>query len=197
MPRDDGYVGIDDVEVDNYHPRRALDSGVAFVPADRAVKGAIAGMSVRENLTICDVSPHFHKGRLSRSAEKAETATWIDRLSIKTPSTETLIGSLSGGNQQKVMFGKALRLGPKVLLLNEPTQGIDIGAKDQIHTLVDQAAAEGVATLVASTDTEELVRLCHRVLIIVEGQVVSTLAGENINAERIEHTQLQSTRRSS
>jgi ABC-type sugar transport system ATPase subunit len=118
-------------------------------------------------------------------------------LAIKTSGPEAIIGSLSGGNQQKVMFGKALRLSPKVLLLNEPTQGIDIGAKDQIHTLVDDAARDGLAAVVASTDTDELVRLCHRVLVLIDGKVAATLVGDGITAERIEHTQLQVTRRGS
>ena len=119
------------------------------------------------------------------------------RDSIKTASTESPIGSLSGGNQQKVMFGKALRLSPKLLLLDEPAQGIDVGAKDQIHTLVERAAADGVATIVASTDTDELVRLCHRVVVLVDGRVTATLTGGEITAERIEHTQLQTTGRGS
>ena len=95
------------------------------------------------------------------------------------------------------MFGKALRLGPKLLLLDEPTQGIDIGAKEQIHKLVDQAAAEGVATVVASTDTDELVRLCHRVVVLTGGRVTATLRGGELTAEHIEHTQLETSRRDS
>ena len=82
------------------------------------------------------------------------------------------------------MFGKALRLSPRLLLLDEPTQGVDIGAKDQIHSLVEEAAAEGVATLVASTDTDELVRLCNRVIVLVDGRAVATLSGGQITAER-------------
>jgi len=197
IPSDDGVVAVNGVEVANYQPRDALDAAAAFVPSDRAVRGTVGIMSVRENLTLCDVSTNFVKGRLRRKRETAETRSWIERLSIKTPSSETIIGSLSGGNQQKVMFGKALRLSPKVLLLNEPTQGIDIGAKDQIHTLVDHAAADGMATVVASTDTDELVRLCHRVIVLVDGRIVSTLTGDAITAERIEHTQLQVTGRTS
>jgi ribose transport system ATP-binding protein len=194
MPRLDGDVQVCTVEVDNYEPRSALDAGAAFVPADRGVKGTVSNMSVRENLTLCDVSPNFVGGRLRHKREIAETRGWIERLSIKTKSSEALITSLSGGNQQKVMFGKALRLSPKLLLLNEPTQGIDVGAKEQIHTLVDHATAEGVATVVASTDTEELVRLCHRVIVLIGGRIAATLRGDEITAERIEHTQLQTTR---
>jgi ribose transport system ATP-binding protein len=174
-----------------------MDAGVAFVPAERAVRGTIGPMNVRENLTVTDLSRHVRGRRLRRRDELTETNQWVDQLSIKTSSTESLIGALSGGNQQKVMFGKALRLEPKLLLLDEPTQGIDIGAKDQIHRLVDEAAAAGVAVVVASTDTDELVRLCHRVVVMSNGRIKSTLVGEQIAVERIEHTQLDSSRRAS
>jgi ribose transport system ATP-binding protein len=152
-------------------------------------------MNVRENLTITDVRRFLKGMRLSRRAEIDETIVWVQRLSVRTASTEAPIGSLSGGNQQKVMFGKALRLSPKVLLLDEPTQGVDIGAKEQIHAMVEKAAADGVATLVASTDTDELVRLCNRVIVLVDGRPVATLSGDEISAEAIEHTQLQTTGR--
>lgn len=193
--RDDGLVVLDGTEIANYDPRHAIDNGVAFVPAERGLRGTVLGMNVRENLSITDLERHVRGGRLRKKLEVHETKEWIERLSIKTSSTESPIGSLSGGNQQKVMFGKALRLGPKLLLLDEPAQGIDIGAKDQIHRLVDEASIEGVATLVASTDTEELVRLCHRVEVLVDGRIVATLRGSDITAENIEHTQLQSTGR--
>jgi ribose transport system ATP-binding protein len=197
MPRDDGDVWIDSEPIPNYQPHAAIGAGAAFVPAERGVRGAVATMSVRENLTLCDVGRNFVGGRLRRSSEVKETKQWIDRLSIKTSSTEALIASLSGGNQQKVMFGKALRLTPKVLLLDEPTQGIDVGAKDQIHRLVDEAAGNGMAVLVASTDTEELVRLCHRVVVMADGRILATLTGGQITTERIQHTQLQSSGRTS
>ncbi len=197
IPRAAGSVVLDGVELANYQPRQAIDRGVAFVPAERAVRGAIGPMSVRENLTITGLRRHFHRGVLSRRRELDETHGWIDRLSIKTSSSEAAIGSLSGGNQQKVMFGKALRLQPKLLLLDEPTQGIDVGAKEQIHRLVDEAAADGVATIVASTDTDELVRLCHRVVIMSNGHVSATLLGDHIATDRIEHIQLQGSRRAS
>ena len=197
LPRTGGDVTVGGRVVKNFAPRSALDAGVAFVPAERAVRGAIAPMTVRENLTICDVSPHFIKGRLRYRRERAESKDWIGQLSIKTSSTEAPIGSLSGGNQQKVMFGKALRLKPTLFLLDEPTQGIDVGAKEQIHQLIDRAAAEGMAVVVASSDTEELVRLCNRVVIFVEGRVIADLSGPAVTLEAIQHTQLQTTRRAS
>jgi ribose transport system ATP-binding protein len=197
IPRDGGDVVLDGTAIENFRPRQAIQAGVAFVPAERALRGTVGQMNVRENLSISDVARHFRGGRLRRRDEIDETKQWIGRLSIKTSGTEAPIGSLSGGNQQKVMFGKALRLSPKLLLLDEPTQGIDIGAKEQIHRLIDDASAEGVATLVASTDTDELVRLCHRVVVVSNGRVKATLVGDHIATERIEHTQLESSRRAS
>ncbi len=189
-----GEVTVGGTTVPSYAPRAALDSGMAFVPSDRAVRGTVSTMTVRENMSLCDLSPHFIGGRLRKAKEVAEIREWIGRLSIKTQSTEAAIGSLSGGNQQRVLFGKALRLAPRLLVLDEPTQGIDIGAKVQIHALVDEAAASGVATIVASTDTDELVRLCHRVLVLIDGRIAAELVGDEIVANRIEHTQLQTAR---
>jgi ribose transport system ATP-binding protein len=194
LPRDGGRVLLDDKVVPNFAPRDAIRASIASVPAERQLRGTVGAMTVRENLTICDVGRHFRRGLLRRRDEIDETIDWIDRLAIKTSGTEAPIGSLSGGNQQKVMFGKALRLSPRLLLLDEPTQGIDIGAKDQIHRLIDEASAQGVATLVASTDTDELVRLCHRVIVMANGYAVATLVGDDIATERIEHTQLESSR---
>jgi ribose transport system ATP-binding protein len=195
IARTGGEVHVDGHEVDDFAPGSALAAGIAFVTADRAVRGAVATMNVRENLTISNLAPYVRARRLRRAAETADTRVWIENLSIKTSSTEAGIGSLSGGNQQKVMFGKALRLAPKVLLLDEPTQGIDVGSKSQIHGLIDTAAADGMAVVVASTDTEELVRLCHRVIVLVDGRTVSELVGSNITATSIEHTQLQTSQR--
>jgi ribose transport system ATP-binding protein len=197
IPREDGDILLGGQPIANYEPRQAIGAGISLVPAERGVRGTVATMNVRENMSLCDVVRYFRGGRLRRRSEIDETHDWIDRLSIKTSSTESMIGSLSGGNQQKVMFAKALRLSPQLLLLDEPTQGIDIGAKEQIHVLVDAASAAGVATLVASTDTDELVRLCHRVVILADGRVRATLVGDHIATERIEHTQLESSRRAS
>jgi ribose transport system ATP-binding protein len=197
IPRDAGSVVLDGTRMANYDPNQAIQAGFAFVPAERGLRGAIGPMTVRENLSICDVHRHFIGGRLRRKNEIEETQEWIDRLKIKTAGTEAMIGALSGGNQQKVMFGKALRLGPKVLLLDEPTQGIDIGAKDQIYRLIDQASRDGLAVIVASTDTDELVRLCHRVVVLTDGRERITLVGDHITTDKIEHTQLESSRRAS
>ena len=102
------------------------------------------------------------------------------------------MGALSGGNQQKVLFGRTLRLAPQVLVLDEPTSGIDVKAKEQILTLIDEAAGSGAAVLVVSTDTDELVQVAHRIVIMVGGTIVAELSGAEMTTEHVERAQLQS-----
>ncbi|MGI9609779.1 MAG: sugar ABC transporter ATP-binding protein [Acidimicrobiia bacterium] len=192
VPSDEGSVYVGNDAIPNYAPGASLDADMAFVTADRTADGVIALQTVRTNLTLCDVGRNWHAGRLDHKREKAETWEWIDKLGVKTPTTENPIAALSGGNQQKVLFGRALRLDPGMLVLDEPTRGIDVGAKEEIHLLIDQAAADGAAVLVASTDTDELVRLAHRVIVLRDGIVASELTGDDMTVENIEKAQLQS-----
>ena len=187
-----GSVAVDDTEIENYSPKSALNAGMAFLSADRYSQGVIAIQSVRTNLTLSDVKRNWNAFRLDHKAEKVESEDWITKLDVKTPTSETPIGSLSGGNQQKVLFGRSLRLQPSVLVLDEPTRGIDVGAKEEIHQLIDQAARDNTAVLVASTDTDELVRLSHRVVVVVNGRVSTQLTGDQMTVENIEKAQLQS-----
>ena len=120
---------------------------------------------------------------------------WIDRLSVKTAAPQAPIGTLSGGNQQKVLFARGLRLEPRVLMLDEPTQGIDVGAKEEIHTLIDRSANDGSAVVVASTDTDELVRVATRVVVMRNGRIVTELEGDDITPASIERAQLAITDR--
>jgi ribose transport system ATP-binding protein len=192
LPSDRGDVYVDDIAIPNYSPRAGLQAGMAFVPADRSTQGVIPLESVRANLTVSDLRRHWHRGRLRHRDEAEEAIGWIDRLRIKTQGTELPISSLSGGNQQKVLFGRSLRLAPRVLVLDEPTQGIDVGAKEEIMGLIDEAAESGAAVLVASTDTDELVRLSHRVVVLRAGVVADELKGGEMTLEKIERAQLQS-----
>ena len=191
VPSDSGSVAVRDHELPNYDPRAGLRAGLAFLAADRATQGMLPLQSVRQNLTLSDVVRHWRRGRLRHRDEVDDVKEWIARLRIKTSSTEAPIASLSGGNQQKVLFGRSLRVAPSVLVLDEPTRGIDVGAKEEIHLLIDGAAGEGAAVLVASTDTDELVRLAHRVLIMRDGTVAAELSGDEMTVERIERAQLK------
>jgi ribose transport system ATP-binding protein len=182
-----GDVLIDGVELKGGDPRESLTKGLSFVPVDRLRNGILALMSVRSNITISDVERNAHGMRLSHKEEKAEAAEWVKKLSVVTAGTEVPISTLSGGNQQKIMMARSFRLNPKVLLLDEPTQGVDIGAKEEIHAFVDQAAADGTSVVVCSTDTSELARLCDRVVVMYRGQITNTLTrASGLSAEKID-----------
>lgn len=191
MPSDEGQVFVESTGVENYDPRGGLRAGLAFLAADRTTQGVIPSHSVRHNLTLADVRRHWRGGRLRHADERVETVDWVARLSVKTSGIETPITALSGGNQQKVLFGRSLRLAPSVLVLDEPTRGIDVGAKEEIHVLIDRAADSGAAVLVASTDTDELMRLSHRVVVMRNGRIATELSGEAMSVAQIERAQLQ------
>lgn len=192
VPSDAGEVIVGEVSIPNYDPQAGLRNGLAFLAADRTTQGVIPLESVRHNLTLSDLRRHWRGGRLRHRDEVTETRDWVERLAVKTAGTEIPITSLSGGNQQKVLFGRSLRLTPAVLVLDEPTRGIDVGAKEEIHLLIERAAQAGAAVLVASTDTDELVRLSHRVLVMREGRIAAEITGDERTVATIERAQLQS-----
>jgi ribose transport system ATP-binding protein len=172
-------------------PADAIAAGVALVPTDRHGAGSVTSLSVRENLVL--THPRRNAGRfwrLRRSAERAEARRWTTALDIRPPDPDVPFPSLSGGNQQKVVLAKWLRMGPRVLLLDEPTQGVDVGAKAMIHDLARQAAAGGAAVLIASSEDAELCACCDRVLVLRDGGVVGALEGDAINAHALARLQL-------
>ena len=150
----------------------AIDAGVAYVPADRRRGGAVMEMSVRENLTLPLLRPLRRRlWRLDERAERAETQRWMSTVALRPPDPQKELKLFSGGNQQKVVLAKWLRTQPKVLLLDEPTQGVDVGAKASIYELILAAAQAGTGVLVCSSDTKELVTLCDRVMVLEGGRV--------------------------
>ena len=193
-PSDAGQVAVSGRLVRNYAPHDSIRAGMAFVPADRATHGVIPLASVAHNMTLANVRRHWRRGRLRHKEETAECVDWIEQLSVKTPSPIAPIASLSGGNQQKVLFGRSLRLRPTTLVLDEPTSGVDVAAKEQILQLIDRAAQHGAAVLVVSTDTEELVRVSHRIIILAGGAVVDEVSGADMTSENVERAQLLTTK---
>ena len=158
MPSTAGSVVINGIATQNYAPRETVQSGARYLAADRTAHGVFKYSSVVHNTTISDVKRNTKFGRLLLKQERQEAQEWIDKLGVKTAGGEAQIGSLSGGNQQKVLFARGLRLRPTVIMLDEPTRGIDVGAKEEIHSSIDQSAANGAAVLMVSTDTDEIVR---------------------------------------
>jgi ribose transport system ATP-binding protein len=180
-----GTVLVGGKELPGGRPDLSIARGVALVPANRHADGLVLSHTVRENLTLADVTPFWRRGNLSVRAERRSAAEWVDRLFIRTSSTEALVDSLSGGNQQKVVVGKWLRMSPAVMLLDEPTQGVDVGAQAEVHRLVRAAADAGSGVLLCSSDEVELANLCDRVLVLREGRVSCELAGPELTAPTI------------
>jgi ribose transport system ATP-binding protein len=179
-----GSVSVEGREIEPERPDQAIEAGVALVPADRGRDGLVGEMTIAENMTLARLQPYWDHMRLDSKRERAEVLTWIERLDIQPPRPGAPVHTLSGGNQQKVVLAKWLRLDPTVLLLDEPTQGVDVGAKVGIYRAIDHAASGGAAVLLASSDGEELALVCDRVLVLRRGRVHAELEGE-ISPEQI------------
>jgi ribose transport system ATP-binding protein len=167
-------------------PRDAIAAGLALVPEDRKSQGALLDMDVRENTSLTSLKRDSQKGVfLNRRAEKELAKEGIESLSIRTPGDWQLVRFLSGGNQQKVVIAKWLAMEPKVLLLDEPTRGIDVGAKQEIYKLIEDLASKGLAILFVSSELEEVMGLADRVLVMHEGEVSGELLRGEMSEERI------------
>ena len=175
-------------------PAAALAAGLAFVNGERARYGMFANLPVRHNLTMGSLRRHVRRGHVQVRSERREIRQWIDELGIVTRGTDAPITSLSGGNQQKVLIARALRLSPAVLVLDDPTSGIDVKAREAVHRIVEERADRGLAVLMASTDSDELARLCDRVLVLGHGRVTRVLRrSEDLSAPAIDHAQVSLT----
>ncbi len=166
-------------------PQAAIAAGMALAPEDRKQHGLILAMSVRENASLPSLRRDQRSGFLNHAAEETVARNTIEQLGVKTPGLEQTVQHLSGGNQQKIVLGKWLALKPRLLLLDEPTRGIDIGAKREIYRLMDQLAADGVAVLFASSEMEEVLGMADRVLVMHEGRLAGELPREQLNEEAV------------
>ena len=166
-------------------PARAQSAGIVHLPGDRHAEGLMLPLSVRENMTLLSLGSVANRGFVQRRDERSTVDAQIRRLSIKTPSAETPVSSLSGGNQQKVLFARSLLAEPIVLLADEPTRGVDAGARMELYQLLRSAADDGKAVVVLSSDVVELQGLCDRVLVFSRGEIVRSLEGDAITEENI------------
>jgi ribose transport system ATP-binding protein len=175
-----------------YRPRTVADAvgrGVALVPGDRQREGCLPELTVRENFLANPRAGDRPVPRwISPRRERAEAAALIERFSVRPRDVEAPVATLSGGNQQKVMIGRWLRTGLRLLILEEPTASVDIGAKAAIHRLLDRALADGLAVLLISTDFEEVVGVCGRALVFVRGSVTAELSGPALTAAGLTRT---------
>lgn len=192
-----GKVRVKATVLPEGRPEAAIRLGCAYLSAERHADGGFMGLTARENLTITDLAPFWRRAALRRGIEKREAARWLAEYSVRPADTELALGAFSGGNQQKILLAKWLRCNPDLLLLDEPTQGVDVGAKAELHHQLLQAAARGAAVVVSSTDAEELAAICHTVLVLRNGKITGTLTGSRLTAAGISRESLIPTEVSS
>lgn len=181
-----GAVEIDGESVQFKNPRDAIEAGLALVPEDRKQQGLVLEMSVKHNIGLPGLRRHAKaKSMLNARQESDDTTEMIAAMRIRTPNAEQVSQFLSGGNQQKVVLGKWLSLAPRVLLLDEPTRGIDVGAKEEIYQLMEKLAADGVAILFVSSEMEEVLGMSDRTLVMHEGCLTGELKRDELSEEAI------------
>jgi ribose transport system ATP-binding protein len=178
-------VTIGDERISINSPADAIGHGIFLVPEDRRGEGLVTGMSVRENTTLPSLEKYSTFNLISRERERKVTDEQIKSLNIKTPGGETLVLNLSGGNQQKVVLGKWLSMNPKVMILDEPTRGIDVGAKAEIYRLMRELANRGGVILMISSDMEEVLNVSDRVAVMHEGKITGILERADCNEENV------------
>ncbi|WP_448005162.1 sugar ABC transporter ATP-binding protein [Agromyces bauzanensis] len=167
-------------------PGESLRRGVAFAPADRAHLGTVRDMNARENVTLPQLKTLTGTaGNISAGSERLEVRRLMDEYDVRPPRTEQRLSLFSGGNQQKLVMARSLRDRPAVLLLDEPTQGVDIGAKATIYRAIERGAAEGAAVLVSSSDAKELLAICDRVVVMRDGRAAAVLSGPDLTEHRL------------
>lgn len=176
------YLG-QKIEISN--PRDAIKLGIGMVTEDKMGTGLIKSMVIRENISLASIDDITRMNIVSKKMEKNKTKKAFDQLDIRAPGIETAISSLSGGNQQKVILARWLQINPKVLILDEPTKGIDVGAKTEIFNLIRQLADSGVAILMINSELHEVIGLCDRIIVMSSGRIAGELNGSEATADKI------------
>jgi ribose transport system ATP-binding protein len=180
LPLDGGTVTVGGRVLRRHGSAGAIRAGISMLPEDRKAEGIVPGLSVRENIVLAAMPRLSRAGIVSRARQDRVVEVFMKRLRIKASSPEQKVSELSGGNQQKVLLARWLCLEPKVLLLDEPTRGIDVGAKAEVQALIDELAQEGLAVLLISSDIEELVEGADRIVVLRSGAVAGELTGDAV-----------------
>jgi rhamnose transport system ATP-binding protein len=184
-PADSGEIRVRGERVSIASPRNAIQRGIGYVPEDRPRHGVILGMSIAANTSLANLKGVAHHGLIDRAEERALAERFQRQLSIKTPSVAMEAGSLSGGNQQKVALARWLAINPQVLVLDEPTQGVDVGSKAEIHALMADLAERGLAIIMISSELPELLGMSDRIAVMHGGGIAGTLERKDATQQRI------------
>lgn len=184
-PKSSGTVRIHGKEVQIHREKDAIANGIALIPEDRKKHGVLLDMTIRDNVSFICVKKISKAGFVDRKADRDLSETYIKDLSIKTPSMEQLAKNLSGGNQQKVVLAKSLASSSDIIIFDEPTRGIDVGAKKEIYVLMNELAKRGMAIIMISSEMQELLGMSDRIMVMHEGEVMGELKKENATQEKI------------
>jgi ABC-type sugar transport system ATPase subunit len=183
--RPTGRIVLDGRPAQFRHPREALRAGIAFVTEDRKRLGLFSQMTVGQNITLCQLREATQWGFVEAGREARMAREVIDRLGVKTPGPGSAITGLSGGNQQKALVGRSLLTRPRLLLLDDPTRGVDVGAKAELYDLIRQECDRGRGIIVTSSELPELLTLCDRILVLAEGELTGEFTREEATEEKI------------
>jgi ABC-type sugar transport system ATPase subunit len=182
---DQGHVLLCRKNVHFKLPKQAVAAGIALIPEDRSEQGLHIGMTVRENITMANLGKFVKRGRINRKKEMEATADSVKALNIKTSGPEQAVANLSGGNQQKVALGKWMQGKPKLVIFDEPTRGIDVGAKAEIYKLMGELAKSGAAIVMISSELPEVMAMSDRILVMCEGRIQQEFTHQEATAEKI------------
>lgn len=187
LPLESGKLELDGLPLSLERPKDAMRVGIAYVPEDRLNEAAFTELSVLANLGMATTRKYFRGGRLRHRDERRDARALVDEYLVKVSSLDAPFTSMSGGNQQKVILARWMRREPKLLLLDEPTQGVDVGARAEIWQIVRRTVDAGAGALVVSSDYEELSRVCDRVLLLRDGRIAAELQGDALTEANLDH----------
>ena len=190
---DSGTVTVGGKKLKAHSPQAAISAGIGFVPEDRRKQGLVMELSVARNATLTLRNSLARFGLIDAARERSAAEEWTGRLQVKTGSQDLSVATLSGGNQQKVVIAKWLATMPKLLIVDEPTRGIDIGTKSEVHRLISQLAGQGIAVLMISSELPEVIGMADTVLVMHEGRISARLTRDEATAEAIMHAASAST----
>ena len=184
-PHDSGTIKLNGNEVTIKNPMDSIKQGMIMLSEDRREYGLIPVRSVRENASIANLASYIYGGYTHKKKEEEEVEEMFKKMEVKTPSLETPISSLSGGNAQKVLLARWMLCNPDVMILDEPTRGIDVGAKFEIYKLMTDMAKEGKAVVMVSSEMAELIGMCDRIYIMCQGRITGCLNRDEFSQETI------------
>jgi ABC-type sugar transport system ATPase subunit len=194
MDKAEGGIKLDGVRIDGMDTKERIAAGLVLIPEERQREGLFLNLEVNKNLTMASIGKYARRGlHIQNAEEKVGVAKMIESMGIKVASPEINISALSGGNQQKVVIGRALLTNPKILMMDEPTRGIDVGAKSDVFKIVDSMAKEGFGILLVSSELEEVVSMSDRILVLCKGQVAGGFDRSEVNEETIRKASEQGT----